>query len=89
MLFFASALLLSGLPSLVSALGTQCTAPLGAGLAAPSDPFWMETIKHQGISAFNPNSSTYEVFRNVKVRKAHENDRELAEIIIAGFWCNW
>jgi hypothetical protein len=26
----------------------------------------MENIKHQGISAFNPNPSTYQVFRNVK-----------------------
>ena len=35
---------------------------LGDGSA---EPFWLETIKHQGISAFNPNKS-YQVFRNVK-----------------------
>ena len=70
-----SALLLSGLTTFVSALGTQCTAPLGAGLAAPSDPFWMETIKHQGISAFNPSPGTYEVFRNVKVFQASERNK--------------
>jgi len=29
-----------------------------------STPYWYETIKHQGISAFGP--SGYEVFRNVK-----------------------
>lgn len=28
-------------------------------------PFWLEDIKHQGIAAFN-NDTTYEVFRNVK-----------------------
>ncbi|KAH9476319.1 putative glucan endo-1,3-beta-glucosidase [Psilocybe cubensis] len=31
-----------------------------------SSPFWMEKIKHQGISPFNANPSTYKVFRNVK-----------------------
>jgi glucan 1,3-beta-glucosidase len=50
----------------VSALGTSCKAPLGSGTAAPSDPFWLETIKHQGISAFHPDPSSYQVFRNVK-----------------------
>jgi hypothetical protein len=25
----------------------------------------MQTIKHQGIAAFNPNPTTYQVFRNV------------------------
>lgn len=28
--------------------------------------YWMEDIKHQGIAAFNRNSSNYTVFRNVK-----------------------
>ncbi|KAJ7273182.1 exo-beta-1,3-glucanase, partial [Mycena rebaudengoi] len=35
-------------------------------LAAPADPFWLEAIKHQGISAYNPNPQSYQVFRNVK-----------------------
>ncbi|PFH50090.1 glycoside hydrolase family 55 protein [Amanita thiersii Skay4041] len=48
------------------ALGTSCTAPLGPGAAAPSDPFWLQNIKHQGTSAFNSNPSGYQVFRNVK-----------------------
>ncbi|KAF7359302.1 Exo-beta-1,3-glucanase [Mycena sanguinolenta] len=48
------------------ALGTSCKAPLGAGSAAPGDPFWMQNIKHQGIAAFNPDPKTYQVFRNVK-----------------------
>jgi glucan 1,3-beta-glucosidase len=52
--------------SLVKGLGTSCSAPLGAGTASPSDPFWMQTIKHQGKAAFNANPSSYQVFRNVK-----------------------
>lgn len=28
--------------------------------------YWLEQIKHQGIAAFNPSPSTYQVFRNVK-----------------------
>ncbi|KAF9567581.1 exo-beta-1,3-glucanase [Agrocybe pediades] len=60
------ALLLCNLLSTALSLGTSCSAPLGAGTAAASDPFWMQSIKHQGISAFNPNPSGYQVFRNVK-----------------------
>ncbi|OAX38483.1 glycoside hydrolase family 55 protein [Rhizopogon vinicolor AM-OR11-026] len=52
--------------TLVSGLGTSCLAPLTGGTAAPGDPYWLETIKHQGTSAFNPDPSTYKVFRNVK-----------------------
>ncbi|EIW60068.1 exo-beta-1,3-glucanase [Trametes versicolor FP-101664 SS1] len=48
------------------ALGSTCSSPLGPGTAAPGDAFWMETIKHQGIAAFNPTPSSYQVFRNVK-----------------------
>lgn len=41
---------------------------------APSKPpsssgscsYWLEEVKHQGIAAFNPNPTTYQVFRNVK-----------------------
>ncbi|KAF8879271.1 exo-beta-1,3-glucanase [Infundibulicybe gibba] len=54
------------LTTLVSGLGSSCSAPLGPGTAAPGDPFWRQTIKHQGISAFNPNPGAYQVFRNVK-----------------------
>ncbi|KAG2137936.1 glycoside hydrolase family 55 protein [Suillus clintonianus] len=50
----------------VFGLGTSCSAPLGGGTAAPSDPYWLQTIKHQGTSAFNSNPSSYQVFRNVK-----------------------
>ncbi|EGN92975.1 glycoside hydrolase family 55 protein [Serpula lacrymans var. lacrymans S7.3] len=55
-----------GLTTQVSGLGSSCSAPLGGGTASPSDPFWMETITHQGTSAFNSNPSSYQVFRNVK-----------------------
>ncbi|KZP07111.1 glycoside hydrolase family 55 protein [Athelia psychrophila] len=50
----------------VAALDMSCSTALGAGTAAASDPFWMESISHQGISAFNSDPSTYKVFRNVK-----------------------
>jgi hypothetical protein len=62
--FLLSALL--ALSTLVSGLGTSCSAPLGGGTAAPSDPYWLETVKHQGTSAFNSDPSSYQVFRNVK-----------------------
>ena len=33
---------------------------------ATSPSYWLEEIKHQGVAAFNPNTS-YQVFRNVQV----------------------
>jgi glucan 1,3-beta-glucosidase len=36
------------------------------GASSPTEPFWLETIKHQGIAPFNPDPSAYKVFRNVK-----------------------
>ncbi|KAG5643065.1 hypothetical protein DXG03_001622 [Asterophora parasitica] len=54
------------LTSLVSGLGTSCSAPIGPGTAAPNDPYWLENIKHQGTSAFNSDPASYQVFRNVK-----------------------
>ncbi|KAJ7118715.1 exo-beta-1,3-glucanase [Mycena epipterygia] len=64
--FFASIVAVIGSATLANSLGTTCTTPLGAGTAAAGAPFWMQNIKHQGIAAFNPNPSTYPVFRNVK-----------------------
>lgn len=52
--------------TMVSGLGSSCSSPLGSGTAAAGDPFWLESIKHQGISAFNSAPSSYQVFRNVK-----------------------
>ncbi|CAE6477166.1 unnamed protein product [Rhizoctonia solani] len=54
------------LVSTVQSLGTTCTAPLGLGTAAASDPYWMQTITRRGGSPYNPSPSTYKVFRNVK-----------------------
>ncbi|KAK7437112.1 hypothetical protein VKT23_018738 [Stygiomarasmius scandens] len=50
----------------VLALGTSCSYPVTSGTAAPSDPYWLENIAHQGTAAFNPSSQEYQVFRNVK-----------------------
>lgn len=62
-LLSASACLL--LAPFVSSLGSSCSALSTTGEAAPGDPYWLQNIKHQGTSAFNPNT-TYEVFRNVQ-----------------------
>jgi glucan 1,3-beta-glucosidase len=29
-------------------------------------PYWLEDIEHQGLASFNPNVSSYQIFRNVK-----------------------
>ena len=67
-LFLQSAALLLLLSArLAFGLGSTCSSPLGAGTAGASDPFWLQSIKHQGKSVYNANPSTYKVFRNVKV----------------------
>ena len=48
------------------ALDSPYSLPLASGSAAPDDPFWLEGVRHQGISAFNTNPASYQVFRNVK-----------------------
>ncbi|KIJ06377.1 glycoside hydrolase family 55 protein [Paxillus involutus ATCC 200175] len=69
MMWYHSALLFLSMvlhtSQIASGLGSSCSAPLGSGSASPTDPYWLETIQHQGTSVFNSNSS-YEVFRNVK-----------------------
>ena len=62
--FFLSYLLTS--ITMVSGLGSTCSSPLGPGTAGANDPFWLQNIKHQGISAFNSAPGSYQVFRNVK-----------------------
>ncbi|EIN07518.1 exo-beta-1,3-glucanase [Punctularia strigosozonata HHB-11173 SS5] len=54
-----------GLLSLARTASAACSGSLGSGTAAASDPFWLESITHQGVA---PNSgvSGYTVFRNVK-----------------------
>lgn len=54
---FAAAYLVSN----VQSLGTSCTALLGLGTAAASDPYWMQTITRRGSSPYNPSPSTYKV----------------------------
>jgi glucan 1,3-beta-glucosidase len=44
----------------IAPVATPETAAVGA------TPYWLELINHQGISAFNSNPSSYQVFRNVK-----------------------
>lgn len=53
-------------PNFIHALGSHCSTPLDCGTASSAEPYWLQSIKHQGISAFNPNHTTYQVFRNVK-----------------------
>lgn len=49
------------------ALKMSTAASMFAAAATPAaTPYWLETIKHQGIAAFNTNPSSYQVFRNVK-----------------------
>ncbi|KAF8310410.1 hypothetical protein DL93DRAFT_2099469 [Clavulina sp. PMI_390] len=51
--------------SQVAALGTSCSAALSPSAAA-SDPYWLQTITHQGTSAYNSAPASYSVYRNVK-----------------------
>jgi glucan 1,3-beta-glucosidase len=64
LLFIWSSLLV--LTSRVYGLGSLCESDLGPGQANPNDPFWLETITHQGSAPFNPDPIGYKVFRNVK-----------------------
>ncbi|KAF8162403.1 exo-beta-1,3-glucanase [Mycena galopus ATCC 62051] len=50
--------------SQISAQGSSCSgSTLGSGTAGSGDAYWMETITHDGVSAFNPDS--YTVYRDV------------------------
>ncbi|KAJ4488491.1 exo-beta-1,3-glucanase [Lentinula aciculospora] len=51
--------------TVVQSLGTSCSTPLASGTAAASDPYWLESITHQGTAAYNAAPSSYQVFRNV------------------------
>lgn len=42
------------------------SAPATTGTSSGKCSYWLEDIKHQGIAAFNPDASSYQVFRNVK-----------------------
>jgi glucan 1,3-beta-glucosidase len=45
---------------------TTKVAPAVVAATSAAAPYWLESITHQGISAFNSNPATYQVFRNVK-----------------------
>ncbi|KAH9839344.1 exo-beta-1-3-glucanase [Rhodofomes roseus] len=60
----AAASLLGSAVLSVGGLGSQCTAPLGSGNAAASDPYWLQNIAHQGYAPYA--SSSYAVYRNVQ-----------------------
>lgn len=69
-MWFNSALLLLGIILYTSRTASGACSPRSCsgsdgGTASSTDPYWLETIKHQGTSPFNPDSS-YTVFRNVK-----------------------
>lgn len=52
--------------ALASSSTTKVVPNLGAATPAAAAPYWLESITHQGISAFNLNPASYQVFRNVK-----------------------
>lgn len=41
-------------------------APSSTGTSGSCAPYWLESIKHQGVASFNSNPDNYTVFRNVK-----------------------
>ncbi|KAK4986613.1 hypothetical protein LTR66_007818 [Elasticomyces elasticus] len=52
-------------PSPTASLKPHPTKPWEHG-PTETCAYWLENINHQGIAAFNPSPSTYQVFRNVK-----------------------
>jgi glucan 1,3-beta-glucosidase len=52
--------------SILAKSPTNKVSPQGAAATAGAAPYWLESITHQGISAFNSNPASYQVFRNVK-----------------------
>lgn len=51
--------------AVLSVCAAAATGQSCSGTASPDAPYWMESIKHQGVAPFNGDSS-YKVFRNVK-----------------------
>ncbi|KAG6891330.1 hypothetical protein C0992_008784 [Termitomyces sp. T32_za158] len=64
--FRATLIVLGAFYTAVLGLGTSCSSPLGPGSAATEDPYWLETIKHQGIAAYNPNPTGYQLIGDAK-----------------------
>jgi glucan 1,3-beta-glucosidase len=47
--------------------GTNSSSPPSpSGTSESCAPYWLESVKHQGLASFNPNPDNYTVFRNVK-----------------------
>jgi glucan 1,3-beta-glucosidase len=55
------------LAELISLASSLTADPdFATGEVSTPAPYWLEEIGHQGISAFNSDPDTYQVFRNVK-----------------------
>jgi glucan 1,3-beta-glucosidase len=52
--------------SVLAKSSTSKVSPQVAAATPGAAPYWLESITHQGISAFNSNPASYQVFRNVK-----------------------
>jgi glucan 1,3-beta-glucosidase len=51
--------------TIIPFVATQSCPGASSGQAAASDPYWLESIKHQGVAPYNGDAA-YPVFRNVK-----------------------
>ncbi len=56
----------TGSASLALKTSTTKDSPQVVAATPAAAPYWLESIPHQGISAFNSNPASYQVFRNVK-----------------------
>ncbi|KAI1497729.1 putative Exo-beta-1,3-glucanae [Biscogniauxia marginata] len=64
---FASATVIPRSLDISASLSLAFSYPTnGSSSSPPECAYWLEDVKRQGIAAFNPNPSQYQVFRNVK-----------------------
>ncbi|KAG7453017.1 exo-beta-1,3-glucanase [Guyanagaster necrorhizus] len=71
---------------------TPSKSAVSANENLTGEPFWLEAIKHQGTSPFNPDPASYQVFRNVKDFGAvgdgkHDDSRAINRAISHGKRC--
>ncbi|KAF4222546.1 hypothetical protein CNMCM6805_002191 [Aspergillus fumigatiaffinis] len=57
---------ISASQTVAAAVGHSSNLAAAAAAAVDDPAYWLADIAHQGIAAFNPNPSSYKVFRNVK-----------------------